>query len=120
MLNKTSVIFVDESVSDRHLLLKGISTDAEVILINSQQDGLNLITQNLQKRWSTIHILSHGSPGCLYLGNTVLNLDNIEQYSTLLRSWQVENIIIYGCKVASGDAGTELIEKLHKLTGKRQ
>ncbi|MFM6048589.1 MAG: DUF4347 domain-containing protein, partial [Dolichospermum sp.] len=63
----------------------------------------------------TIHILSHGAPGCLYLGNSQLNLTNIHNYNQQLQQWP-QNILLYGCNVAAGDAGTEFIHKLHQIT----
>ena len=65
---------------------------------------------------TTIHILSHGAPGCLYLGNSQLNLTNIHNYTQQLQQWQRQNILLYGCNVAAGDAGAEFIHKLHQIT----
>ncbi|TVQ45896.1 MAG: DUF4347 domain-containing protein [Gloeocapsa sp. DLM2.Bin57] len=117
MYNKSTLVVIDSSVSDRSCLLAGLVFDSEVVVIDSQEDGIVSITNKLQKRYDTLHLVSHGSPGYLYLGKTALNLDNIEQYASLLGSWGVKNILIYGCQVALGDGGTELISKLHKLTG---
>lgn len=117
MDNKSTLVVIDSSVSDRSWLLAGLVFDSEVVVIDSQEDGIISITNKLQKKYDTLHLISHGSPGYLYLGKTALNLDNIEQYAPLLRSWRVKNILIYGCQVALGDGGTELISKLHKLTG---
>ncbi len=75
-----------------------------------------------QNSYSTVHIVSHGSPGCLYLGNTQLSLDTLTKYQNELKQWfssflvPRSSLLIYGCNVAAGDAGEEFIAKLHDLT----
>ena len=69
----------------------------------------------------TLHIISHGSPGSLKLGNTTLNPENLEQYQDQLQQWQTalsENadINIYGCNVAEGVTGQAFIQQLANLT----
>ncbi|WP_223211107.1 DUF4347 domain-containing protein, partial [Microcystis aeruginosa] len=62
--------------------------------------------------------VSHGAPGCLYLGNCQLNLTNIYDYRQQLQNWaKINRILLYGCQVAAGDAGTEFINKLSQITG---
>ena len=53
----------------------------------------------------TVHIISHGAPGCLYLGNTQLSLDTLQQYTPQLQQWDIDRLLLYGCHVAAGDAG---------------
>ncbi|RQH25062.1 DUF4347 domain-containing protein, partial [Okeania hirsuta] len=60
--------------------------------------------------------------GSLYLGNSLLNLDNIHQYAESIQQWGKclsgdGEILIYGCQVASGKEGKEFIRQLHQLTG---
>jgi uncharacterized delta-60 repeat protein len=73
----------------------------------------------------TLHIISHGAPGCLFLGNTQLNLETLERYTTQLKSWfKVPltkgdlggSLLLYGCNVAARDAGEEFLNKLHNIT----
>ncbi|MGB7712286.1 MAG: putative Ig domain-containing protein, partial [Microcoleus sp.] len=72
-----------------------------------------------EKDIEAIHILSHGAPGILYLGNTQLSLDTLSLYANQLQQWGLtaSQILLYGCSVAAGDAGAEFIEKLHLITG---
>lgn len=53
--SKSSVVFIDESVSDYQTLVAGVLFDTEVVLISSQQDGIKTITDYLQKS-TTIYI----------------------------------------------------------------
>ncbi|MFZ1025932.1 MAG: DUF4347 domain-containing protein, partial [Limnoraphis robusta] len=113
-----SIIFIDSNVQDYHYLVQAVTCNATVKVLNSEQDGIQQITQYIaQKNYSEVNIVAHGSPGCLYLGNRQLSLDTLQYYTDQLKIWSVKSIFIYGCNVAEGDAGLELIEKLHKITG---
>ncbi len=86
--------------------------------MNADQDSIEQITQILANysKVETLHIISHGAPGCLFLGNTQLNLDTLASYTNFLQSWSASEILLYGCNVAAGDAGEEFINKLHNIT----
>ncbi|MEA5520611.1 Ig-like domain-containing protein [Limnoraphis robusta] len=117
---KTEVIvIVDAQVEDYEKLLKGIVPRVKVILLDSTENGVKQITQALgeYKDLCEIHIISHGSPGCLQLGNTQLSLDTLNLYANSLQTWCANSLLLYGCNVAAGDAGIEFIEKLHQITG---
>ncbi|MBK1988305.1 DUF4347 domain-containing protein [Sphaerospermopsis aphanizomenoides BCCUSP55] len=119
LLNQTSnVIFIDAAVDDYQTLQTGVIEGVEAVILSPHRDGIVEITEVLQQNphITTIHIVSHGSPGCLYLGNGQLNLDNISKYTRLLQDWQRKNILLYGCNVAAGDAGEEFIKKFHEIT----
>ena len=64
--------------------------------------------------------MSHGSPGCLYLGNTQLSLETLDKYGEDLQKWFIEvpsaNLLIYGCQVAAENTGTEFLSKVQSLT----
>ncbi|BAY77072.1 hypothetical protein NIES25_35300 [Nostoc linckia NIES-25] len=112
------IIFIDSSITDYELLLDCIVSKIEVIVLDSSQDGIEQITQILLQRpeVENVHIVSHGSPGCLYLGNTQLSLSTLESYTQQLQTWLCRTLILYGCNVAAGDAGEEFLQKLHRLT----
>ncbi|WP_306426856.1 DUF4347 domain-containing protein [Nostoc sp. CHAB 5836] len=136
-----SLVFIDMAVEDYSDLVDGVLDNTQVLLLNSTQNGVKKITkilaswveaQQLVLRYcsnlTNIHIVCHGAPGCLQLGNTLLGLHNLDEYSQELQQWQkifstsgksdnFNNLLIYGCNVASGDAGAEFVQKLHQLTG---
>jgi hypothetical protein len=113
-----NILFIDSQVTAPESLLNGLLPDIQAIILNDHQDGIAQISSVLQQHpeIQTLHIVSHGSPGCLYLGNSQLNLTNIYQYQELLQHWNVKNIVLYGCNVAAGDAGDEFIRKLYDIT----
>ncbi|MEO1765368.1 MAG: DUF4347 domain-containing protein, partial [Cyanobacteria bacterium J06629_18] len=63
-----------------------------------------------------LHIISQGSPGCLYLGNSSLSVHNFNYYASQLRKWSVSNIFLYGCNIGSQEVGKKFILRLYKTT----
>ncbi|MFN6536066.1 MAG: DUF4347 domain-containing protein [Nostoc sp. EkiNYC01] len=121
VLSDVQILFVDPFVSDAEILLQGTLPGVETIILSAQGDGVEQITGVLKQRQNveTVHIVSHGAPGCLYLGNSQLSLDTLKDYASQLQGCSREslNLVLYGCNVAAGDAGEEFLHKLHSLTG---
>lgn len=115
----TRIVVIDAGVENADLLIEGVISTSEVFVLDGTADGIEQISLVLQHRPNTdaVHIISHGSPGCLYLGNSQLSLDTLNRYAPQLQQWDVANLLLYGCNVAAGDAGEEFIAKLHALTG---
>ena len=124
-----SLVFIDSNVTDIQHLLDGVRPGYQVHVLSPNQDGVEQITSRLQTASAAareIHIISHGAPGSLFLGNSALTLDTLAAYADQLQSWfqpstltrQPSNALyLYGCNVAAGDAGAEFLAKLHDLTG---
>ncbi len=126
MLANQQIVFIDSQVADLQILINGVAAGIEVVVLKSDRNGISQITETLNQRnnYTSIHIVSHGSPGCLYLCNTQLSLDTLDNYQSELKTWfsssflvPCSSILIYGCNVAAGDAGEEFITKLHNITG---
>lgn len=118
------IIFIDPAVEDYQTLLEGIVPTATAIVLDTTKDGVEQITEILQTStgFETMHIVSHGSPGCLYLGSTQLNLRTLESYVSQLQHWSFAlasdgGICLYGCNVAAGKEGAAFVERLQYLTG---
>ncbi|MEH1870280.1 DUF4347 domain-containing protein [Nostoc sp.] len=135
-----SLVFIDAAVEDYQSLVNGVISHTKVFVIDSTKNGVEQITEILATRadqnLKSIHIVCHGTPGNLQLGNAYLGLDTLEYHSQQLQQWQkifstssktdnpltstttsIANLLIYGCNVAFGDVGAEFIAKLHQLTG---
>ncbi|GET43525.1 DUF4347 domain-containing protein [Microseira wollei] len=120
-----SVVFIDPKVSDYQDLLSGVRSGVERYVLDPSQDAIAQITQILANHpeITSLHLIAHGIPGCLFLGNTQLCLDTLEDYAHQLQQWFKKplgtrhSLHLYGCHVAAGDAGAEFIAKLHQLTG---
>ncbi|MEB3279105.1 MAG: DUF4347 domain-containing protein [Lyngbya sp.] len=118
-----TVIILDTGVTDYLRLLRGISSDSEIILLDSTQNGIEQITQTLRhyKNIQSLHIVSHGNKGCLVLGNQLLNINTLETHASTIQQWRTalaENgeILLYGCHVATGEEGIRFVRRLAELT----
>ncbi|MBW4659644.1 MAG: tandem-95 repeat protein [Drouetiella hepatica Uher 2000/2452] len=123
----TTLVCLDSNVDNYQDLVQDLTSSIKIIIFDETQDGITQITEALRTYPSilTVHIIAHGSPGCLYLGNNSLSLETLGRYSSALQSWFSQaaksaiahpQILLYGCNVAAGDAGAEFLSKLHELT----
>jgi len=119
-----SIIFVDPSVANYQTLLQGVNPDAQVVVLDTERSGIAQITETLahSQDITEIHLLSHGSPGSLYLGSDILNRENLEKYRSQLQKWgkfltKNADILLYGCQVAATETGKTFVQWLHQLTG---
>jgi hypothetical protein len=122
-VNATAYVFIDRSIQDYQNLLASVKPGYRTVLLESDHDGIVQISEVLQKSREVgeVHLVAHGSPGCLYLGNTRLDLTHLEQYAGHLQQWRkalvrCADILIYGCHVAE-QKWVELLQPLHTLTG---
>ncbi|HEY9838546.1 MAG TPA: DUF4347 domain-containing protein, partial [Vampirovibrionales bacterium] len=125
-MSKT-LAFIDSQVENYQSLLQGVWENTQAIVLDELADGVQQITevlQNLTVQGQTVdslHIISHGSPGALQLGNVILSGDNLSHYYAVLQSWSQAltapgNLFLYGCQVAAG-IGAKFVQNLSQLTG---
>ncbi|MDJ1177994.1 DUF4347 domain-containing protein, partial [Roseofilum sp. BLCC_M91] len=119
------IAFIDPQIKDYDLLLKGIESDVEVVILEKHQDGIEQITQHLkthrENSIESIHLISHGNWGQIHLGSTQLNQESLPYYSQTLQSWsnllgQSAEILLYGCRVAGNAIGRSFVDSLSQLT----
>ena len=67
------ILFIDSTVKDYQTLIDNLNRHSEVVILDSQRDGIVQITNSLSKYDSldAVHIVSHGDAGKLFLGNAV-------------------------------------------------
>lgn len=121
-MTRKSYIFIDRQVSDYAQLVAHANPDSEVVLLASDRDGIVQITDVLKRSQNVaaVHLVAHGSPDCLYLGNTQFDLASLGHYTDLLKQWRgaiagCADILLYGCRVAA--TGMGLVKALHVMTG---
>ncbi|MDZ8237133.1 MAG: DUF4347 domain-containing protein, partial [Nostoc sp. ChiQUE01a] len=116
-----NIVFIDRAVIDYQSLIAGIQPGTSVVILDSNKDGVEQITQALQSgEYQSVQIISHGSVGSLQLGATQLNANNLNSYSNQLQQWrnyltQDADILLYGCSVASFDQS--FVQLLSQITG---
>ncbi|MEG4048612.1 DUF4347 domain-containing protein, partial [Microcoleus sp. Pol17_C1] len=124
-----SIAFIDTQVENYQSLVAGVKPGTEVVVLDGNRDAIDQITQILALRTNidSIHIVSHGAPGSLQLGDGNLSLDDIECDRQDLQQWfsprtdsigdTRPNILLYGCCVAAGEIGKAFVKRLSELTG---
>jgi uncharacterized delta-60 repeat protein len=119
-----NLFFIDSHVADYETLIANLPMGSEWFLLNPEEDGIAQMVAVLSgyANLDSIQILSHGSPGTLYLGSTRLNIDNLANYSIPLAKigsslTETGDMLLYGCNVAQGEAGLAFINTLAQFTG---
>ncbi|MFN5857624.1 MAG: FG-GAP-like repeat-containing protein, partial [Pseudanabaenaceae cyanobacterium] len=119
-----SIIIIDKSLHDYHILVNGVVPGHEIYTLEGHQCGITQITQILREQIgvASLHILSHGRSGELQLGSSVLNLDNLLAHKLQIQVWRSAlsshaEILLYGCEVARGEIGKAFVNTLSRLTG---
>ena len=84
------LVFIDQALPDLSILLAGIQPGTEVILLDPNRDGIQQIAEALRGRKGVraLHILSHGQAGSIQLGKSILSLENLPEYASLLSQWK--------------------------------
>ena len=110
-----NLVVIAPNVEATKQLLMGLKANVEALLLDPDRDSIAQITTALATgNYRSLHLVSHGSPGCLHLGNTDLNSATIARYKQQIIEWGIAEIAIYGCNVA---VQPELLKQLHALTG---
>ena len=118
------VAVIDTGIKN-HAMLENSAREAgmEVILISTQDKGLETLAQQLQGQTdiSALHILSHGDQGRIFLGTDILSSATLDDHSLSLavisQSLTAQaDILLYGCRVGEDDGGVEFIEDLAMVT----
>ncbi|MGH1373413.1 MAG: DUF4347 domain-containing protein [Cellvibrionaceae bacterium] len=125
----TQLIVIDTSTPDYQRLLsdvtQGEGADFQVLLLATDQNGVDQITQYLggygAQSFSAIHIISHGSDGAVQLGSLNLNESTLANQRDALSSWQDvltddADLLFYGCNLAQQSEGQQLLQTISELT----
>lgn len=123
-LQPRELVFIDASVSDYQTLAAGVRDQIEVVVLDPNTDGIQQISAALQshKGISAIHLVTHGVPGGIQLGNTWLTLQTLPQHTWKIWAWSKvlsnsASLLIYGCEVAQTLEGRKLLYSLSEITG---
>ncbi|MCA9171442.1 MAG: DUF4347 domain-containing protein, partial [Planctomycetales bacterium] len=82
-----SLVVVDTSVPDFEMLIADVDDQAEVVLLDADADGVRQLTAILAHRSQirSLHVVTHGRPGEIQLGNRVLSATNIPEAAPQLQ-----------------------------------
>ncbi|WP_417840715.1 DUF4347 domain-containing protein, partial [Terasakiella sp.] len=120
----TEIYFIDSNVADYDQLIAGLDADAEYVVLNGDENGLDQMAAALSARsnLSAVHVISHGGQGEVLLGTSSLSSATIEQNRDALeiigQSLSDDgDILLYGCNIGTGSAGATFIGSLADVTG---
>ena len=115
------IVFIDSAVEDIETLINSFDDNAEVHIIQSDQDGFVEIQKILsdESDVDALHIIGHGSVGQIAFGTAVLNSDTLDAYEDTLKAIGLSlseqgDILFYGCNVATDQNG-EVFINLHNI-----
>ncbi len=125
---RQEIIFVDANTPDYQQLIDGVKTDPgidyQVYMLQSDRDGIAQITEILGgfDGVDAIHLVSHGNEAGIQLGNSWLSGESLTDYREVISAWSGAldddaDLLIYGCNLAGGVSGQQLISNLAELTG---
>jgi glucose/arabinose dehydrogenase len=117
-----TLVFIDSRVEQLETLKAGIK-NSKIVILDSQTNGIDQITSVLAQyqQLDSVQIISHGAKGSVRLGNAQLNTATLTKYSDRLQSWgnaltETGDLLFYGCNVAAGKQGKDLINQISQLT----
>ena len=120
----TGIVFIDADLPNFNETLSQLDPGLTVHVIPADGDGLSFIADTLaaESGVEAVHILSHGAPGTLVLGDLALTTEMI-----LARPAEMEairaalsanaDLLIYGCDLAAGAEGASFVDTLATATG---
>ena len=117
------IIFIDSAVEDIDTLINSFDDNAEVHVIQSDQDGFVEIQKILsdESDVDALHIIGHGSVGQIAFGTAVLNSDTLDSYENTLKAIGLSlteqgDILFYGCNVVADQNGEIFINQIADIT----
>lgn len=125
------IVFVDAGVADAQTLIddllaqRGDTAEIEIVQLRGDSDGLAQIGAVLagESGIDAVHVISHGEAGQLRLGSTTIGLDQLRAYGDSgFAAWRAAltdeaDILLWGCRVGEGDAGSAFTTYLAQATG---
>tara|TARA_B100001248_G_scaffold262467_1_gene258644 strand:- start:196 stop:1875 length:1680 start_codon:yes stop_codon:yes gene_type:complete len=119
----TRLSIVNENIPKYEQLLNNIKSDTIIEVIPANVNGISLLHEIIQKysNIESLHIISHGIPGKIHLGNVKLSIDQLDEYSYFedINQYFTHNgeILLYGCNVAAYEKGKNFIDTFAEKTG---
>ncbi len=96
----------------------------DIVTLDSDHDGIAQISAYLRQHQDidAVHVISHGADGEAVLGNSRLNTTTLDGYAQAIEGWQQAlsgdaDLLFYGCDLAAGNDGQDLVNSLTLLTG---
>ncbi|WP_263146729.1 Ig-like domain-containing protein [Pseudomonas sp. RIT-PI-AD] len=123
--DRQEIYFVDANLPDRDVLVAALPSQAEIVYLEGDADGLQQIADALRGRSGidAIHLVTHTAEATLQLGNVQLTTESIlgqysEQLSEIGQHLNSDaDVLIYGCDLGAGDDGAATLQALADTLG---
>jgi Domain of unknown function (DUF4347)/Legume lectin domain/PA14 domain/Calx-beta domain/Glucose / Sorbosone dehydrogenase len=124
------LVCLDANLPDAARLRQGAIAGSQVVELTPERDGfeqiavaLAALAQSQAAPVQSLHIVSHGAPGCLYFGAASIDAAALSQYAAVLATWKAAlapsaTIYLYGCEVGAGLVGRTFVAQLSQLLGR--
>ena len=118
------IAFVDGALEDATTLMQDLQGQGiRAVLLDPESDEVTQMANQLKSESGlvSVHIFSHGGSGFLKLGTEIISQNDLtrytDQFGTISAALSDEgDIHLYGCDVASGEAGGSFISALAEST----
>src|SRR5436305_544862 len=117
------IAFVDSTIDDLESLVAGLRSDVERIVLLSDRCAPEEIARSLKHRTNlaAIHIFAHGRAGELSFGSGPLSIERLDAEAANLSEigralGKQGNLLLWSCRVASGERGSAFVAALARLT----
>ena len=107
------VLVIDADVTDADILIDDVGDDVDILLLIPGRSGLGQIADYLADRRDvpSLHILSHGKPGALFLAGSRIDLAALVLSHATLQTISAAlcvnaSVVLYGCSVLAGPRGS--------------
>jgi hypothetical protein len=124
-----AIAFVDAGLPDLDTLYHALPQGLQVVWLDAGQNGIETLCQKLalEQKLDAIHLITHGAPGRIFIGNQTLSQSNLDQHQEFLAQIQRTlgdqgEWLIYGCDVAQEQVGQAFIDSLpsHRCQNRRR
>lgn len=117
-----NLLVIDGRLAGAQGLADSATPGTKVLIVNPSQDGVAAVRQALEALGTadSVQILSHGTPGQMTLGSSVLTAQSADTQRAA--SWGAHlganaDILIYGCGTGGTSSGQALLGALASATG---
>ncbi|MFZ4650027.1 MAG: DUF4347 domain-containing protein, partial [Rubrivivax sp.] len=127
---RVEVVVLSSRVPDLQALLADLHAQQEagraleVLVLDDQDDGIARLGALLAQRQDigAVHVLTHGADGVVQLGAVRLDAATLLARAGEIAAWGQAlaadaDVLLYGCDVAAGSPGRQLVSDLAALTG---
>ncbi|MEI7609884.1 MAG: DUF4347 domain-containing protein, partial [Rhodospirillaceae bacterium] len=124
---KKEVVFVDTTIPAYQALADGVRAGVEVDIIDGGQSGLAQLAKwaECHTGYDAIHLMTHGSEATLNLGTDRVTNDSLTTAVQRVELAEIGDalnaggdLLLYGCDVAKGSDGQQLITGIATVTGR--